>query len=82
MPHYVYVIKSEKTHALYKGMSTDVKLRLQQHNLKKVKSTKHGAPWKLVYHESYESIEEARGREKYLKTAAGRRFLKNKLESW
>jgi predicted GIY-YIG superfamily endonuclease len=33
---------------------------------------------KLVYFEEYTTRQEARAREVYFKTAAGRRFLKNK----
>jgi len=35
-------------------------------------------PWKLVYSEEYENIALAREREHYLKSAAGRRFVKKK----
>ena len=34
---------------------------------------------KLVYSENYDSFAEARKRELYFKTAAGRRFLKTKI---
>ena len=34
---------------------------------------------KVVYTEEYDILEQARKRELYLKSAAGRRFLKNKL---
>ncbi len=36
-------------------------------------------PFSLVYKEEFITREEAISREKYFKTAAGRRFLKNKL---
>jgi len=42
-------------------------------------SIKTKTPFKLVYSESFEKLEDAIGREKYFKTAAGRRFLKSKL---
>ena len=35
-------------------------------------------PWTVIYTEEYDSLEEARRREKYLKSAAGRRFIKKK----
>jgi hypothetical protein len=34
---------------------------------------------KLIYQKQYDNFTSARKREIYLKTAAGRRFLKNKL---
>jgi hypothetical protein len=36
----------------------------------------------LVYKEDYESFDEARSRELYFKTAAGRRFLKTKISHY
>jgi len=36
-------------------------------------------PWKLVYKEEYDSIVDARKREKYFKSAAGRRFLEKNM---
>jgi putative endonuclease len=38
------------------------------------------APFELVYFEEFETRNEARAREKYFKSAAGRRFLKSKLD--
>ena len=52
-------------------------MRIKTHNSGKVKSTKHYRPFKLVYREEVSSRVEAREREKYLKSAAGRIFLKD-----
>ncbi len=60
-------------------MSTDVKQRVNSHNSGKVKSTKAFIPWKLVHLEELKTRIEARTREKYLKSAAGRRWRKNNL---
>ena len=57
-------------------MSAHPEKRLSEHNAGKVTSTKTGIPWKKVYHEEFETLEQARKREKYFKTAAGRRFRK------
>ncbi|PCE63380.1 GIY-YIG nuclease family protein [Sediminicola luteus] len=77
--HYVYVLKSKVDGRLYKGMTQNLELRLSQHNGGKVKSTKGYMPWVLVYHEIFETRQEARSREKYLKSAAGREVLKDIL---
>ena len=60
-------------------MSVDVKQRLITHNLGRVKSTKSFVKWELVHVENFNTREEARIREKYLKSAAGRRWRKNNL---
>ncbi len=44
-------------------------------------SIKTYIPFELVYFEKFETDQEAIAREKYFKSAAGRRFLKKKLAS-
>ncbi len=75
----VYVLQSEVDGSFYKGMTSDMDRRLKQHNSGKTKSTKSKMPWRVVYTEKYPGALEARKREKYFKSAAGRRFLKLKI---
>ena len=77
--YYVYIIYSRRFDRYYTGMSVDVKQRLLTHNLGRVKSTKAFVKWELVHVERFNTREEARIREKYLKSAAGRRWRKNNL---
>ena len=42
-------------------------------------ATSYRGPWKLIYYEAYLEQADALGRERYLKSAAGRRFLKAQL---
>lgn len=60
-------------------MSKNVQRRLKEHNSGKVKSTTGFKPWVVIHVEKYKSREEVRMREKYLKSAAGRRWRKNNL---
>ncbi|WP_424964436.1 GIY-YIG nuclease family protein [Ekhidna sp.] len=73
---YAYILESIKTKSHYKGHTKDLDERIKQHNAGQTKSTKHRIPWKLIYFESFDTKEEAILREKYFKTAAGRRFIK------
>jgi putative endonuclease len=77
--HYVYVLRSETTGRLYKGSTSDLEARIKSHNQGKVRSTKAGRPWVLVYHEEYENKTEARKRELFLKSGPGRKFLQSVL---
>lgn len=77
----VYVIHSETTGSFYKGLSINIDERIKQHNKGKVKSTKSGRPWKLVYFEKVNFLKEAREREKYLKSGGGRLFLQKILNN-
>ncbi len=72
---FVYVLSSLVNGKRYVGIARDPIQRLQQHNARKVRSTKHWAPYVLVYQELLRSCKEAREREIYFKSAAGRRFL-------
>jgi predicted GIY-YIG superfamily endonuclease len=45
-------------------------------------ATSHRGPWKLVYYEAYVGQADALGRERYLKSGAGRRFLKAQLRHY
>lgn len=76
---YVYILQSESDHGLYIGMSGDLKRRLEEHQSGEARSTKNRGPWKLIYYESYFQKEDAEGREIFLKSGGGRRFLDQQL---
>ncbi|WP_340075493.1 GIY-YIG nuclease family protein [Leptobacterium sp. I13] len=56
-----------------------MEVRLKQHNAGKTTSTKAFIPWEIVHTEVYDTAELARNREKYLKSAAGRRWRKDNI---
>jgi len=72
---FVYVLLSEKTGRRYVGMSSDPQRRLLEHNGGHTKSTKGYRPWVIGYTEAFETLVEARNREKYLKSGIGREYL-------
>jgi putative endonuclease len=78
---YVYILQSKVDGFIYRGMSENPESRLKDHNRGKVKSTKPHRPYSTIYIESCKSREEARKREKYLKSATGRRFIKKIIDS-
>src|SRR5205823_13433085 len=39
-------------------------------------------PWKLIYYEAYTEREDSEGRERYLKSGGGRRFLRQQLRRY
>ena len=77
--YYAYVLKSLSQDYFYKGHCKDLEKRLLQHNSGITTSIKPYIPFELVYYEEFETEKEAISREKYFKSAAGRRFLKSKL---
>jgi putative endonuclease len=80
--YYTYVLISEKDGNQYVGYTKDLKLRFEQHENGHVQSTKHRRPLKLIYYEACTEEEDAKKREKYLKTYYGKMFLKNRLKSY
>jgi putative endonuclease len=82
MMFYTYVLISETDSKLYIGFTDDLHKRVEEHQKGAVVSTAHRRPLKLIYYEACLNAEDAIKREKYFKTGFGRRFLKNRLESY
>ena len=80
--HYVYVLRSRTDDGFYIGYSANLRKRLAQHDEGISRSTAHRRPWRLIYYEAYLDQADALGRERYLKSGAGRRFLKAQLSNY
>ena len=80
--HYVYVLQSQKDGMFYVGYTKDILKRLDQHNSGQVQSTKERMPMKLVYWEGCINQQDATRREKYLKTAWGKRYIKGRVKDY
>jgi len=79
---YVYVLKSEKDGNWYTGWTNDLRRRLSEHNQGKSRSTKARVPFKLIYYEACVDRADAKRRERYLKTAWGKRYIKSRLSNY
>jgi predicted GIY-YIG superfamily endonuclease len=79
--YYTYILLSSKSHIFYFGSAKDVKERFKLHNEGKVKSTKPGLPWKLVWYGGFETEKQARDFELYLKSGSGKAFAYKRLVS-
>jgi len=75
----VYAIKSVGHNFIYVGMTENLEERLPRHNKGYVKSTKRFAPFNLFYSENCQNGQQAREREKFLKSTSGKRLLKSIL---
>jgi putative endonuclease len=76
---YVYLLHSIADSGFYIGYTTDLKRRLSEHKQGTSAATQHRGPWKLIYCEAYTERLDAEGRERYLKSGGGRRFLRRQL---
>ena len=72
--YYVYILQSQKDLGFYTGLAKDISRRLREHNSGQVKPTKGRRPLMVVHTERAMTLSEARNREKFLKTGAGREF--------
>jgi putative endonuclease len=79
--YYVYVLQSLKDQKYYYGLTTTLESRLKDHNAGRVISTQPRRPLELVYFEELFGYTNARKREKYFKSSAGRKYIKQKLLS-
>jgi predicted GIY-YIG superfamily endonuclease len=77
----VYVIESLSDQTWYTGMAEDPMNRLYEHNAGKNRFTKGHRPWKIIYTEKHPDWKTARQREKYLKSSAGKIWLKKYLSA-
>ncbi|MBX7139491.1 MAG: GIY-YIG nuclease family protein [Chitinophagales bacterium] len=60
----------------YVGQTNNLENRMIRHNSGHNKSTKAFRPWRFFFAEKFQSREEARMREKYLKSGVGKEFIK------
>jgi len=78
--HYVYILRSKKDGTWYTGYTNDLRKRLKEHNNETNSSwTKGKGPFELIYFEAYKHPQDARSREKQLKSGPGKRYAKERM---
>lgn len=80
--YYVYVLQSKKDGNFYVGHTADLPKRMEHHNKGVVESTKNRRPLVVIYYEACIKQKDALHRERYLKTAYGKRYIKNRLKDY
>ena len=80
MKYFVYILYSEEHNKIYIGYTNNIERRIREHNSGKSAYTKKYKPWRIVYTEEYENEIDARSKERYYKSAAGRRKIKKIIE--
>jgi putative endonuclease len=80
--YYIYILRSKKDGQFYTGYTADLEERIKMHNSGNIASTKNRLPVELVYYEASLNQQDATHREKYLKTAWGKRYIKSRLKSY
>jgi putative endonuclease len=76
-----YILRSLIKNRYYIGHTEDIKNRLKRHNAGKVKSTKNGRPWVIIYTEEFNTKSESYRRELQIKSYKGGRAFKNLIKN-
>jgi putative endonuclease len=80
--YYIYVLQSLSENQFYTGYTSDLRVRLIQHQKGEVQSTKSRLPLKFVYFEGCLTQKDATKSEKYLKSTYGKSYIKNRIEGY
>ncbi|MCC7030906.1 MAG: GIY-YIG nuclease family protein [Chitinophagaceae bacterium] len=80
MPFFVYILYSTLKYRFYVGYTGDeLSERLRKHHSKHKGYTGGVGDWKIVYTESFETVEEARAREVQIKKWKSRKKIQELL---
>ncbi|OGM13760.1 hypothetical protein A3A76_03025 [Candidatus Woesebacteria bacterium RIFCSPLOWO2_01_FULL_39_23] len=80
MRFYVYIPYSLRDNGFYISLTYNLKRRLLEHSHRMVDATKTGVPLKLIHYEYFINLEDAKARERFLKSGYGRKQLKEILK--
>lgn len=81
--YYVYLLENQEDRGWYIGYSANLKQRVERHQKGDgARTTKRKKNWKLIYYEAYLSEQDAKGRERFLKSGSGRSLLGKQLRNY
>ena len=81
--YYVYILENQNDRSWYIGFTGDIEQRLIDHaSGKGGRTTRLKKSWRLIYYEAYLNRQDALGREGFLKSGSGRRFIKKQLRNY
>jgi len=81
MNYITYILLSRIASKTYVGHTNNLKRRISEHNSGKTVFSKRYKPWTIIYTEKFLDEQSSIKREKYFKSAAGRRWMKKNLFS-
>ncbi|MGZ8405261.1 MAG: GIY-YIG nuclease family protein [Nitrospira sp.] len=81
--HYLYILLSEtkSQDRTYTGVTESIEKRLKEHNSGRVKSSRPYRPYKILCTQVFPTLIEARQAERFYKSTAGRRRLKQMIST-
>ena len=79
--YFLYILRSKEYPKTYVGITDNLDRRLTEHNAGKSAFSRRYKPWSFVHHEQFLDRLEARKKERYYKSAAGRKIIKKILHA-
>ena len=79
MKVFLYILRNSRNNYYIGITKLEPELRLLRHKRGDVKSTRYKGPWRLIYSEAFNSLQEARLKEKLIKSWHGGNAFKNFL---
>lgn len=80
--YYVYILENSDK-SWYIGYASDLRKRLADHeNGNGCRTTSLKSGWDLIYYEAYKEKLDALGRERFLKSGAGREHIRKQLRCY
>ena len=77
----VYILQSQSSDRFYIGSAADAEIRLAEHQRGQTRSTRGRGPWIMVYQEEFDTIVEARRRDRQLKSWKSHRTIQMLVDS-
>ncbi|MEO6638319.1 MAG: GIY-YIG nuclease family protein [Ginsengibacter sp.] len=77
---FMYILYSEKLKKYYIGACIDIDRRLYEHNIGHSKFTSTGIPWILKHQEFFDTLQEAKKRETYIKKMKSSKYIHKLIE--
>jgi len=74
---YTYILFSEKLNKYYVGSCINLERRLYENNIGHSKFTSLGTPWKIIYTEEFQTMLEAKRRERQIKSMKSRKYIED-----
>ncbi len=81
--YWVYLLECVEDKSWYIGFTANLRQRITEHKTHHgARTTRRKQNWRLVYCEGYLNKQDAQGRERFLKSGSGRRFLRKQLSNY
>lgn len=81
--YWVYILENQNDKSWYIGSTSNLKRRIKEHQTGSgARTTRIKKNWHLIYCEGYLNKRDALGREEFLKSGSGRKFLKKQLTNY